>query len=416
MSIKQSTNTTVIVGPIINTDGEPVTTFVLGQSHIKLSKNGSAFANKNSAATFTHNASGWYSGLLNQTDTDTCGELTLMINKSGSLPYWTMYNVLPANVYDSLIGNTDYLDIDMKPATLSKIVASGNAATWAADTTNVTVIDINPYSLSKIVSSGNAGGWNTVTSLTGVYNSLRTISGFTDTLETLVSARPTITTIITSGTTAGWANNTTSVTVTGINPYVLSRIVTSGNAANWDATLSQVTVSGITKTVLSQIITSGNVAGWANNATSVTVTGISPNVLGRIILSGNAASWNASATVTGIWGYSTRTLTGKVATSGLTPIELNDIITSGNAAGWNAAVSASGINAIVSGVAEGVGSGIWSYVVDGATASDALKYILAYATGNVSRTGTTYTYASYDGTTTRLSIVGTNNGKTVTKS
>lgn len=156
----------------------------------------------------------------------------------------------------------------------------------------------------------------------------------------------------------------------------------------------------ITQTVpsISTIVSSGNAANWSADSTTVTITGLTPVALSQIVNSGNADGWSA---------YSTN-----VTVTGIIPYALSRIISSGNAEGWNAGISASGMNSLISGVI----SGIWFHEIDSASAEDMFKYMLAYTTGSVERSGSTYIYKSYDDSATRLTIVATNDGRTVTKS
>jgi hypothetical protein len=112
--LKQSTATTVKVGPFLDaTDGVTAeTALTISQADIRLSKNGGAFAQTSNAAGATHDENGWYGVPLSTTDTGTCGVLVVAIAESGALPLWVSFLVVPANVYDSLIGGTDALQVD----------------------------------------------------------------------------------------------------------------------------------------------------------------------------------------------------------------------------------------------------------------------------------------------------------------
>lgn len=113
--LKQSTAVTVEVGPFLDdTDGKTAETgLTITQPDIRLSKNGGTFAQKNSAGTASHMENGYYAVALDTTDTDTVGRLRLHIAESGALPVWMEFMVLPANVYDSLVGDTDTLDVNV---------------------------------------------------------------------------------------------------------------------------------------------------------------------------------------------------------------------------------------------------------------------------------------------------------------
>jgi hypothetical protein len=104
--LKQSTATDVELGPFVDdTDGKTAETgLTISQADCQLIKNGGAAAQKNDATSATHLAGGHYKVPLNTTDTNTLGRLRLYVNESGALPVWRDFMVLPANIYDSLVG------------------------------------------------------------------------------------------------------------------------------------------------------------------------------------------------------------------------------------------------------------------------------------------------------------------------
>ena len=112
--LKQSTAATVKLGPFLDeTDGITAETgLTISQADIRLSKNGGAFAQSNNAAGATHDAAGWYGIPLDTTDTNTVGRLIVAIHESGALPVWAEFMVFPANVFDSLVAGSDYLQVD----------------------------------------------------------------------------------------------------------------------------------------------------------------------------------------------------------------------------------------------------------------------------------------------------------------
>ena len=104
--IKQSTASTIKLGPFLDdTDGKTAETgLTISQADIRLSKNGGAFAQSNNAAGATHNENGYYDVPLNTTDANTLGTLRVAVSKSGALPVWQDFMVVPANVWDSMFG------------------------------------------------------------------------------------------------------------------------------------------------------------------------------------------------------------------------------------------------------------------------------------------------------------------------
>ena len=106
--IKQSTASTVKLGPFLDdTDGKTAETgLTISQADIRLSKNGGAFAQSNNIAGATHNENGYYDVPLNTTDANTLGTLRVAVSKSGALPVWQDFMVVPANVWDSMFGGS----------------------------------------------------------------------------------------------------------------------------------------------------------------------------------------------------------------------------------------------------------------------------------------------------------------------
>jgi len=104
--IKQSTASTIKLGPFLDdTDGKtPETGLTISQADIRISKNGGAFAQSNNTAGATHNENGYYDVPLNTTDANTLGTLRVAVSKSGALPVWQDFMVVPANVWDSMFG------------------------------------------------------------------------------------------------------------------------------------------------------------------------------------------------------------------------------------------------------------------------------------------------------------------------
>lgn len=133
--IKQGTAITDGWGPFVDsTDGvTPETALTIQKANVRLKKNGgnmaAASANQGSADVGApHDEIGVYDGALNATDTDTLGVLRVDIQVSGAAPYWKEYEVVPANVYDSLVGGTDKLFVDTVELNSSAAAASNLSA------------------------------------------------------------------------------------------------------------------------------------------------------------------------------------------------------------------------------------------------------------------------------------------------
>lgn len=129
--LKKDTNSFVVLGPFVasadgNTEQAALT---INQADLILSKNGGAWASKAATGGATAQASGLYRIVIGSGDTDTAGLLDLYCHVSPALPVRYVYNVVPANVYDALVGGTEILYASAKCAT----------ATQVADKTGYTV-------------------------------------------------------------------------------------------------------------------------------------------------------------------------------------------------------------------------------------------------------------------------------------
>jgi len=109
--LRQSTAQVIKLGPFVSaTDGATAETgLTIGQADIQLSQGGAAFAQSHNAAGATHDRAGWYDVTLDEADTDTLGELVISVQVAGALPVWERYTVVPAEIYDAVIGGTTEL-------------------------------------------------------------------------------------------------------------------------------------------------------------------------------------------------------------------------------------------------------------------------------------------------------------------
>jgi len=116
--LKVSTGATIVIGPFVDaTDAvTPETALGLVVADVRLSKHGAAFAAKNEGTNPTHMENGHYSVVLNSTDTNTTGRFRVAVYKAGALPVWQDFQVLPAQVYDSLVSGSDQLDVSLPSA------------------------------------------------------------------------------------------------------------------------------------------------------------------------------------------------------------------------------------------------------------------------------------------------------------
>ena len=112
--LKQSTAVTPKIGPFLDSTDmlTAKTALSIGQADVLISKADGSIAQKNDTNSATHDSAGFYGVPFNVTDTGTVGRMRVSIQKTGALPVWEDYFVLPANVYDSLVGS-DLLQIDL---------------------------------------------------------------------------------------------------------------------------------------------------------------------------------------------------------------------------------------------------------------------------------------------------------------
>jgi hypothetical protein len=129
MFLKQSTAVTIKLGPFVDsTDGVTAETgLTIAQADVRLSKNGGNMAQKNESTSCTHDEIGWYDCPLDSTDTNTLGILHVMVAESGALPVWARFVVLAANIYDSLISDSDELQVHANEITAGLITATAIA-------------------------------------------------------------------------------------------------------------------------------------------------------------------------------------------------------------------------------------------------------------------------------------------------
>jgi hypothetical protein len=170
--LKQSTATDVELGPFVDdTDGKTAETgLTISQADCQLIKNGGAAAQKNDATSATHLAGGHYKVPLNTTDTNTLGRLRLYVNESGALPVWRDFMVLPANIYDSLVGG--------RTTGREHGAGCGSAVSTTTAQIGVNVVQISEDSTAAdnaeafFDGTGYAGTNNTIPTVTTVTNAV----------------------------------------------------------------------------------------------------------------------------------------------------------------------------------------------------------------------------------------------------
>lgn len=149
--LKQSTAATFMIGPITDSGlYTPNTSLtVTNVTMIKVAKEGAAALTDIIANAFTHIANGVYKQALSVADTNTVGKFEYFLGATTATPQHREFMVLPANVYDSLLGN-DLLDINIdqinqvsSPANLLRLSASGIVSVTVAAGSSTSVIETN---------------------------------------------------------------------------------------------------------------------------------------------------------------------------------------------------------------------------------------------------------------------------------
>jgi len=157
--LKQSTASQEIpLGVFVDeTDGKTAEiALTIANTDIKIWKSGATtLANKNSGGA-THISAGIYYATLDATDTDTLGPLVAFVHVSGALPIRVEACVMAANVYDSLIGGGDVLDVSTTQFNGSSVVQSGGRP--EVNTTHIAGSSVSTSTAQIGVNVVNAGG------------------------------------------------------------------------------------------------------------------------------------------------------------------------------------------------------------------------------------------------------------------
>ena len=131
--LKQSTAVTFQLGPFVDKDDgvTPETGLATNMDNattgIRVSKNGVASIDRNSATVPAHDDDGYYRVELSTTDTNTLGTLHVQYEELGvTLPAWKDFMVVPANVWDSFFG-ADALQVHANEITADLITAAAIA-------------------------------------------------------------------------------------------------------------------------------------------------------------------------------------------------------------------------------------------------------------------------------------------------
>ena len=141
MFIKQSTAYTFRFGPFLDdTDGKTAETgLTIEDSHLRVSKAGGNFIDKNETTNAAHDEAGFYVVILDATDTNTVGELQIAAHISGALPVFKTFQVVEEAIYASLFAAS--ADLITKIDAIDTVVDAVLVDTGTTIPATITTID-----------------------------------------------------------------------------------------------------------------------------------------------------------------------------------------------------------------------------------------------------------------------------------
>lgn len=297
--LKQSTaSQEVPLGYFVDsTDGNTEETgLTIANTDIKVWKTGATtLANKNSGGA-THISNGIYYAVLDATDTDTLGPLVIFVHVSGALTVRLECCVLAANVYDSLVGATDKLDVNTAEIAGSNVststaqigvnVVNAGGTAWASGAITSGVFGTGAITASAIAADAIGASELAADAVTeiaaGVWNSARaTYSSAGSFGEGVASVQGNVTGSVgsvTAGVTVTTNNDKTGYSLTQSFPTNFSSLaITAGGevtvGTNNDKTGYSLTQSFPTNFAALSITVGGEVTvGTNNDKTGYTLT------------------------------------------------------------------------------------------------------------------------------------------------
>ena len=414
--VKQSTAVVVSFGAFVDkTDGVSleiglVSALDHGTTGIKLSKNGGALTIRHATVTATtYDAYGNYRVTLDTTDTNTLGTLRMQFSEEATcLPVWMDFMVLPANVYDSLVGGSDALDVSLiqwlGTAPLALSSQQVQAVVPATQKVDVETIKTNP-----VVNAGTITFPTTATLASTTNITAGTITTVTTVTNQLTAAQ--VATGVWQDATAGDFTTASSI---GKCLYI-ANVAPGGTGGHF--------ISGTNSgsTTVGNFIVSNAVVFGGNFDVSGSTTLNGLHVV-QLTVDSNAMVWNSawdaevqSECADALTAFSTSTLTAaQVRTELATELARIDVATSTRMATYTqptgflsatfpATVAAVGDIPTAAQIATAWGA---SVVGNGRTRD----YFLQGATNKVVRTATTFVLYSTDDLTPLMSAVATQDG------
>ena len=203
--LRTATTVTIQLGPFLDaTDRVTPESGLAGTMTVQISKNGAAFAARNSATAITYDSDGFYRVELNATDTNTPGRLTIKSFVAGAVPVTDQAFVYGAVAYDASVG-TDNLQVDL--VQIDGLATNGNNATLFLRPLHV----LNSGGDAIVASSTGSNGSGIATSGNGSGHGMLATGGATGHGTSLVGGA-------TSGAglrAVGTAGNSSAVQLTG---------------------------------------------------------------------------------------------------------------------------------------------------------------------------------------------------------
>lgn len=231
--LKQSTASTVVVGPVLDTNGAAVTTAVVGD--FRLAKNGTTATL--SGATVTHDANGYYTVALTTGNTDTVGGLAIYSGNTAQSMATHSWTVLLATVFDAIVTNATNTTGGLATATGAISAFAGAISTYAGGA-------VASVTAGVTVSTNNDKTGYSLTAGTGLGNQTADITGNLSGSVGSVTAGVTVTT---NSDKTDYALSSTSRDA--IVTDFLAHVITKGSAgtierAFWQAAKTQASAQG----------------------------------------------------------------------------------------------------------------------------------------------------------------------------
>ena len=392
--LKQSTAVTKKMGPFLDdSDGKTEeTALTIAQADIRLSKNGGDIAQSNNTAGATHDELGYYGVPLDATDTNTLGSLRVIIHKSGALPVWRDFMVVPANVYDSLF-STDKLQIDVAQALGTAVEATSGQLHVLDDEGNTIANESKQDTIDTVVDAIRA----------------KTDSLPTDPAsETNVNANETkIDTIDSNIDAILMDTGTDGVIVATSNDKTGYSLSSAGVQAIWDALTSALTTTNSIGKLLVDNVNATISSRSAFNAASddVSVRELKNTALADLFNTDSGDDYD-----TAVSGSLVKEIADNAGGSGLTEGGIADAVWDEPKSGHVGAgtfgneVQLHALSTEIAALNDITAANVWAYVVEGTlTAAHAMQALMAAMAGKASGAGTeTLTFRDFADTKNRI--------------